>query len=221
MLFKATEHISKNNNLEKDWKGIVVDNKDPKKLGRVKCNVKGIYDAVPADLPWVYPHNSTFGGKNNCLTFAVPEIGAELNIRFPHKDALFPVYTGHLQNDSTHNSLFDEDYPDTYGHIDSTNYYWKYNKKKKELFLSHPGRVTIKIDKNGLVEIISESGEINIKAGGEINIKAGGDITIKSDSNVNLEGSTGKGKGVVTGDHICAFTNKPHMDYSKSVNASK
>ena len=48
--------------------GKVVDNNDPKKLGRVKVNVYGVYDDIaPEDLPWaqiVVPENMSAWPRN-------------------------------------------------------------------------------------------------------------------------------------------------------------
>jgi hypothetical protein len=79
-------------------RGIVVDNVDPLKLGRLKVRVDAAYGAQPIDnLPWAWPCFS-YGGFANCGSFAVPEVGSGVWVEFQWKDeqpdATFPVWTG-------------------------------------------------------------------------------------------------------------------------------
>ena len=53
-------------------RGIVVDNNDPKKLGRIKVRIQSAYGDQPVEnLPWAWPCLS-YGGMSGMYAFAVP-----------------------------------------------------------------------------------------------------------------------------------------------------
>ena len=79
-------------------RGIVIDNNDPKKLGRIKARVLAAYGEQPVDkIPWALPCFS-YGGMPQMALFAVPEVGAGVWIEFQWKegkpDPTYPVWTG-------------------------------------------------------------------------------------------------------------------------------
>lgn len=62
----------------KRYIGTVVDNKDPKRIGRVKARVMNLYDDMPdKDLPWISPSKG-LNGKN----FSTPSKGKIINVTF-------------------------------------------------------------------------------------------------------------------------------------------
>ena len=82
-------------------RGVVVDNKDPEKLGRLKVRVQAAYGEQPVDnLPWAWPC-FCYGGMLGMFTYAVPEIGAGVWVMFLNKDgepdATYPVWLGTWQ----------------------------------------------------------------------------------------------------------------------------
>lgn len=80
-------------------RGLVVDNVDPLKLGRLKVHVPSIYGASqpPDTLPWAWPCFPC-GGSSDEGFFAVPEIGAcvwvELQWTNGTPDPSHPVWCG-------------------------------------------------------------------------------------------------------------------------------
>ena len=79
-------------------RGIVEDNNDPLKLGRLKVRVHAAYGGQPVDrLPWAWPC-FTYGGMPQMALYAVPEVGAGVWVEFQWKDgqpdATYPVWTG-------------------------------------------------------------------------------------------------------------------------------
>ena len=76
--------------------GIVVDNADPLKLGRLKVRVLEAYGDQSADvLPWALPCFA-YGGMPQMALYAVPEVGAGVWVEFMWKDgkpdATHPVW---------------------------------------------------------------------------------------------------------------------------------
>jgi hypothetical protein len=188
MLIRPVEHLAKNNILATDHVGTVVFNNDPKKIGRIKCTVPALWGSDQAKMPWVYPQGG--GG------FHVPAVGDRVNITFPFDDVLHPVYDGFPENSANHNTIFDVNYPNSYGRADSTGFYWRRNKTSGEFKVHHPGGggVDITVDSGGNitiaggsgdVSVTSASGDVSITAGGNVNLDATGSVDISA-ANVNL-----------------------------------
>ena len=79
-------------------RGLVEDNADPLKLGRLKVRVQSIYGNQPVDvLPWAWPC-FPYGGMPQQAFFAIPEIGAGVWVELQWKDGkpdpTHPVWTG-------------------------------------------------------------------------------------------------------------------------------
>ncbi len=147
-------------------RGIVVDNFDPKRLGRVKCTIAGLFEETDQTiLPWIYPWNPvTTGGKTNSGSFAVPRIGTELVIEFKYKDIYFPFYTGYWQNNLTHQTDFDTNYPNSYGQRDDKGNILKTDMTVGETTYTHHSGFKIVFKNNGDVEIGNAALEYIVKA---------------------------------------------------------
>jgi uncharacterized protein involved in type VI secretion and phage assembly len=72
------------------FRGTVLDNVDPERIGRVVAQVPDILGLSPST--WAMPC-APFGGPLTGL-FAVPSIGAGVWIEFEQGDLNFPVWTG-------------------------------------------------------------------------------------------------------------------------------
>lgn len=169
MLLDAPEFMRKSNNLRKEWKGIVVFNADPLKLGRVKCSILGLFESGDeASLPFIACKNPAgLGGAADSSSFAVPEVGSELTIEFPFEDVYAPFYTGYWQHGLSHQVEFNEDYPNSYGHRDSTGNVMLVNKAKKTAVYTHA-------------------------SGSSIGFSGEGDIVLRSARSIKLESADGQ-----------------------------
>jgi hypothetical protein len=68
--------------------GIVEDNKDPNRKGRIKVRVQTLYHNIPVeDIPYAYPFAGLAGKE-----FQVPAIGKLVNILFLSDDLYSPYY---------------------------------------------------------------------------------------------------------------------------------
>ena len=185
-LFRPVEHIKRVDGTKAGYTGTVIFNKDPKRAGRVKCTIPDLFVGGPDELPWCYPENAgTGGGKSTNTSFSVPEIGALVNITFRNDDILNPVYSGSPQNEATTNTLFEENYPDSYGQVDSTGFYWKMNKVTKLLTVHHPGGVDITVDATGKVTVRSTDETIRLESGKKIEVIAP-EIDLTASTKVNV-----------------------------------
>lgn len=149
--------FKKNDPLAVPLKGTVVDNNDPKKLGRVKVQIPGVLeDSDFTKLPWIYPKNAVgFGGTPDGSDLSVPTIDAELTIEFPYKEVYFGFYTGYQRSETTRQGLFFEDYPFSYGKRDTQNTFFKVNRAKRYAEFRHTSRTRFLIEREG--ELTAES----------------------------------------------------------------
>jgi len=73
---------------DKIFVGVVEDNQDPKKIGRVKVRVMNVFEQIPTDdIPWAKPWRDLNG--NN---FIVPDIGKVVSIVFDQGNQYAPEY---------------------------------------------------------------------------------------------------------------------------------
>lgn len=72
----------------KVYVGIVEDINDPKRIGRIKVRVQGVYEAIPGEhLPWSHPYALSHG-----KSFQLPPIGKIVNIVFENGNMYSPYY---------------------------------------------------------------------------------------------------------------------------------
>ena len=152
------------------------DNDDPKKLGRVKCYIKTIFEGNSDNFPWCFPRsNAGFGGAPDSSGLEVPEIGNELILTFPKNDVYFQVYVGYWQSEKTHQGLlFDDDYPDSYGQVNSFVSWVRGNKATGAIEYFNKLGSLIQIDEDGNLRI-SVPGDIVWTVDGDIIQQATGD----------------------------------------------
>ena len=68
--------------------GIVEDNIDPKRIGRIKVRVQGVFNNIELEhIPWSIPFQ-----KSNGTDFKIPANGKIVNIIFPQGNLYFPEY---------------------------------------------------------------------------------------------------------------------------------
>lgn len=213
MFFRLAEFLKPVDNLKQPQKGKVINNDDPKKLGRIKCTIKGIFEDDANDgekLPWVNPQNPYgLGGKPDTSAFSIPELDSEVTIIFHHSDVYHPFYVGYWQSELTTQSLlFEEDYPESYGWIDSVIEWIRVNKAKPSVEMYRASTEDlIKLDEEGNLWInIPKSVYINIGEDSRIKITNNCVTSVGKDYQIETAGNhTRKAAGNITakagGDH--------------------
>lgn len=94
----------------KTYIGVVVDNNDPKKIGRCRIRVVNIFDDIPeTDIPWASPWKDLNGNA-----FNVPDVGKVLTVIFDSGNIYKPEYICaehfNINLENKLNSLDDENY---------------------------------------------------------------------------------------------------------------
>ena len=185
--------------------GDVVDNKDPKKLGRVRVKIAIYSELATNAIPWASPYLGTHGNSQNYGGLNVPEIGSQVRVVFPSKDFTAPYYTGAELNTRTRTTFFDDDYPHTYGYKDSVGNFVKVNKERGTAQFQHCSTTNVQISPDGSIKVglaggayfIFDNGknfDLNIgtmdisgSADGTLNIEANNEVNI-STGQVNISG---------------------------------
>lgn len=173
----------------------VINNNDPLKKGRVQLRIPGIFDEVSdKDLPWARS-NTTLGGVN------IPRVGKKVVAYLDQGVKENPVY-GHeiVMADSIKGTPMEEDYPNTIGFFDGTNYVLL-NRIKNKITL-HTPNTTVTLNSSGITGstsgdvtisgknvTVSASSNLKASAGGNAEISAGGNADVTASGVVNIKGS--------------------------------
>ena len=192
--------------------GNVVDNKDPKKLGRVRVRIAPYSDLSANAIPWAYPLLGTHGNSHEYGGLNVPELGSQVRVTFPSKDFTAPYYSGAELNTSNRTTFFDEDYPNTYGYKDSVGNFIRINKERGTAQVQHSSSTNLQVTPNGSIRVTLAGGAYFILDNGnnfDLNIgtldisgSADGSLDIETNNEVNI--TTGqmniKGNVSIEGD---------------------
>jgi hypothetical protein len=81
--------------LDKQFLGVIEDVADPRKEGRAKVRIVGVYDDIPTeDLPWAYPKQKAliFGKAGKSGAVSIPKVGAIVAVKFDNGNPYSPEY---------------------------------------------------------------------------------------------------------------------------------
>lgn len=177
--------------------GMVEDNNDPEKLGRLRVRISPYMDFATEDLPWACPTLGTHGNSSNAGGLNVPEKGSQVRVYFPSHDLTAPYYMGAELNELNRTTFFDDDYPSTYGYKDSTGNFIKVNKARDTVQIQHSSSSNLKVAPDGSMQISLSNGayftfsnknafDLNIGAV-EISGTPNGSLTVSADFLIELE----------------------------------
>ena len=158
-LLKPYNQLDTNNQdpYSMSYTGEVIDNNDPEKLMRVKVYIP-LWEMYTDDqLQWVMPE-STSATSSNVANHEIPEVGSTVKVFFENCDPENPRYTGAGVTENTRCTLFDEDYPNTYGHKDSIGNFTMHNKKTGISIFHHNSGTHVQMDPDGSATLFSRTG---------------------------------------------------------------
>jgi len=175
---------------ERDWTqglvvGLVTNNQDPDKLGRVRVKFAALGDNIESNWARIALPNA---GPESGMAF-LPQVDDEVIVGFEHGDTRRPVVLGALHNavDPPHGKMAgDRDGGSLviYGRKDAEI------NLQKQLVIDAKEHMTIMIESgaDGPGDYKLESRDkVEVKAGSTITIEGTGEITIKSNAGINLE----------------------------------
>ena len=180
--------------------GNVVDNNDPKKLGRVKVRIALYSELSERAIPWATPLLASHGNSQEYGGLNIPEIGSQVRVTFPSKDFTAPYYSGAELNETTRTTFFDDDYPHTYGYKDSVGNFVRINKERGTAQFQHSSTTNMQVAPDGSIKVglaggayfIFDNGnnfDINI---GTLDVSGSADGTLNIDANNEVNISTGQ-----------------------------
>lgn len=159
MLLKPLNQLDKGKQdpYAQSYTGEVIDNNDPEKLKRIKVNIS-IWDTLTDDQKqWVVPESSSSASADTA-NHNIPEVGSIVKVFFNNNDPNDPVYTGAGVTEGTRSSLYDEDYPNTYGEKDSIGNFTMTNKETGVTVYHHNSGTEIQMDPDGSYMISNKTG---------------------------------------------------------------
>lgn len=144
--------------LDGKYFGVVVNNADPLKKGRVKVRVYNCFAlSIPDnDIPWAIPDFTYTGSTKG--SFIVPPVNTKVRVSFDHGDIYCPVYEtkGFHQNELPDGIT--TNYPDTMI-LYSTDQgeYFSVNRVTKETKLKLAGKIAIGTSQAELLDLIDQT----------------------------------------------------------------
>lgn len=151
------------------FEGTVVENNDPKMIGRLKVSVPGVLEGDKEYLPWVEPRMPYFlGGSSVSEFFSIPEIGSIVYIEFEHNSPYFCRYSSAPSGQKTRSSSISKsDYPNIWRIKDSTGFKFEVNKNTGEVQILSKHGSGIKISETGETSILSNGSLKNLTSDGK------------------------------------------------------
>ena len=138
--------------------GMVEDNEDPEKLGRLRVRIGLFEDYATEELPWACPTLGTHGNNPNAGGLNIPEKGSQVRVYFPSHDLTAPYYMGAELNELNRTTFFDDDYPNVYGYKDSRGNFVKVNKARDTVQFQHASTSNMKVAPDGSIQVALSNG---------------------------------------------------------------
>jgi Type VI secretion system/phage-baseplate injector OB domain len=93
-------------------RGVVIDNKDPDKRGRVKIRLRDLHDEIPdEDLPWSLPQGGFEAGSKGTGKVKIPRKNASVFVTFQDNSLYHPQYSDGPSTDDRPDDEMKENYP--------------------------------------------------------------------------------------------------------------
>lgn len=176
---------------DKDWIGVVINNKDTTFSGRCQIRVFRLMDEIPDDdLPWAVPINSTVFAGDGGGNLSIPKIGQLVRIQFNNGDIYAPEYTTIQNIDPNLIEQIKDDYEGT--HViafdpeEGLNILYQRNLgiqifyRDSFIQISPDSMITIQhANQDSIIQL--EGDKCNITTKNEINITAGARVEVVAD----------------------------------------
>lgn len=174
--------------MSKQFLGKVVDNKDPKFMGRVRIRINSIHQGVPDnELPWATSQTGS-GGHGS---IDVPSIGDQVYTSFQGTDGHELMYTGNVTKGGALHPDFKTNYPNRKGYTSESGVIFWRDEQTGDMSFNSPGGLQFYLNAaSGLVTITAADIKVmgNVEINGNLkvvgNLEVTGDTTLK-DTTIN------------------------------------
>lgn len=200
--------------------GEVIDNHDPKQIGRCRVKIPGINDTLPKDkMPWAHqlfpngtgqdkePEGLANGPVDGIPNFKIPAVGTKVVVMFPDDDIYSCLYVGELMYEPLAKQELLNNYPETWGTLDKINNRFWVDMVEGTVNFWHFTDTHFRIDKDGTINVYSVK-DLNIDVEVNETVWVGGDKRQTIDGQVTEE--IGKGYSCETG-----------LEYAETVGTQK
>ena len=189
------------NPLSRKYAALVVNIRDPRRMGRVRVRIDGLHDDVEDEfLPWAIPAEMSQGHGSLDL----PTVGHRILVQMQDREGSELLYFGNIINPRIRDmqrvpDALQENYPHRAGMWDRYGNYMYRDQKDGKMVMATANGVTLEQASNGKVTLnITGSGSPQSQhdqtdspgtqsLAGELEINVTGNITIKSDANIRME----------------------------------
>lgn len=176
------------------YRGFVVDNQDPEKMGRIRLRIPSVLGTTETD--WALPCLA-FGGLADQGLFTVPEVSAQVWVEFEEGELSQPIWTGTFWQQSAdvpEEAALDE--PTTRLLKTPSGHRLQFDDEsgEEQIILHHSSEAEMLIDKDGTVAVTDAQGaKLTLDANaGEIVIEdANGNTMTMSSTGTAVEDSNG------------------------------
>lgn len=187
-----TRDISRPSLKDSTFEGYAIVTEDPDKRQKVRVRIPVLHrDIDDKYLPWANPQFSgTANAGSGVGQVNVPEKYSKLIITFPEDDPHTPQYGASPTSDDVNkdNEMLQNDYPNTYGQVDSYGNRFSTNRATGEITIAHRSGATVYIDGAGNVSVTA-AGDLNLAAKNNININAGARLTLGAQGDIIINGA--------------------------------
>jgi uncharacterized protein involved in type VI secretion and phage assembly len=169
--------------------GIVTQNDDKDKLGRVKVKFPWLSDDDESDWARI----TQLGAGPNAGAVFIPEVNDEVLVAFEHGDISRPFVLGGLYNGKDKpnlgEGLFDQGKVKRNGFVSRKGHkfiFFESSGKSGIALITSDGNIKVSLNETNSEIHIECEGKILIKSQGDMNLESNGSITIKGDGGVKL-----------------------------------
>lgn len=186
------------------YPGIVTDNNDPEKRGRIKVICPTVLGPDRVLAQWLEPVDQKMAGKGYGEFFP-PEPKDLVHVMFENGDINYPVYMGGYYARGELPSDFQTGYPNVRG--------WIFKNGHKILVDSNSGSAAIKIiHSKGSQVLMNPDGSITVQSPGKVDVEAGGDCVVNASGKVNV--TAGGDVNVTAGGNAVVEASEIHLNGS-------
>lgn len=153
----------------------VIDNNDPRKMGRVKTRIDVMHGGVPdSDLPWSTPVNGSAGKGST----DIPSIGEQVYVEFPNGDMHEPQFKGNVINGDNLSPVFKTNYPHRKGFVSQFGSVFYRDESNGDIHFSSPTGISIDFQGDNIT--INTTGSIVLNLGNGATLNLGSSTTFNA-----------------------------------------